>query len=65
LTDAFIDRFAVCGPAAEVAERLVGLRALGIDRIVVVPGSLDAEQAAAAEANEAFAADVLPVLLAA
>jgi 5,10-methylenetetrahydromethanopterin reductase len=65
LTDEFLDRFAVCGPAAEVTERLLELRGLGLDRLVVVPGSLDAEQDAAAAANEAFAADVLPALLAA
>jgi len=59
----FIDRFAVCGPADEVAERLAGLAALGIERLIVVPGSLDAEPAAVDAANERFAADVLPRLL--
>jgi 5,10-methylenetetrahydromethanopterin reductase len=62
LGDEFIDRFAVCGPAAEVAERLASLADLGLERIVVVPCSVDAEPAAVAESNERFAADVLPLL---
>ncbi|MDO8213961.1 LLM class flavin-dependent oxidoreductase [Conexibacter sp. CPCC 206217] len=65
LEDDFIDRFAVCGPAGEVLERLLALRDLGLERIVVVPGSLDADAAAVEASNERFAADVLPGLLAA
>lgn len=65
LEDDFIDRFSVCGPAAEVAERLAGFTELGIDRVIVVPGSLDAHPDALAESNARFAADVLPALLAA
>jgi 5,10-methylenetetrahydromethanopterin reductase len=65
LNDEFIDRFAVCGPAAEVAERLVALREIGLDRVVVVPGSLDADPDALAEADERFAAEVLPTVLSA
>jgi 5,10-methylenetetrahydromethanopterin reductase len=63
MEDAFVDRFAVCGPAEEVRERLLELRALGLDRIVVVPGSLDADPAAVLASDERFAADVLPALL--
>lgn len=62
LDDEFIDRFAVVGPAAEVAERLGALTRFGIERVIVVPGSLDADPAAVAESNARFAADVLPVL---
>jgi len=62
LEDDFIDRFAVCGPANEVADRLAALGELGIERVIVVPGSLDAEPAAVEESNERFAADVLPAL---
>jgi 5,10-methylenetetrahydromethanopterin reductase len=62
LDDEFIDRFAVVGPAAEVAERLAGLVELGIGRLIMVPGSLDADPRAVAESNAAFAADVLPRL---
>jgi 5,10-methylenetetrahydromethanopterin reductase len=62
LEDQFIDRFAVCGPADDVAERLAALGDLGIERLIVVPGSLDADPTAVAESNERFAAEVLPVL---
>lgn len=58
----FIDRFAVCGPPDEVAERLAALAGLGIDRLIVVPGSLDADPAAVDRSNELFAAEVLPRL---
>ena len=62
LEDDFIDRFAVAGPAAEVAERLAALSELGIERLVVVPGSLDADPEALEESNARFASDVLPAL---
>jgi 5,10-methylenetetrahydromethanopterin reductase len=62
LEDDFIDRFAVAGPAAEVAERLAALSELGIERLVVVPGSLDADPHAVEESNGRFASDVLPAL---
>jgi 5,10-methylenetetrahydromethanopterin reductase len=62
LEDEFIDRFAVCGPAEEVAERLSGLAELGIERVIVVPGSLDADPAAVAGSNQRFASEVLPEL---
>jgi 5,10-methylenetetrahydromethanopterin reductase len=63
LEDDFIDRFAVCGPAEEVAGRLAELKAVGLDRVIVVPGSLDADPEALAAANARFAAEVLPALL--
>jgi 5,10-methylenetetrahydromethanopterin reductase len=62
LSDDFIDRFAVCGPAAEVTERLLALAALGLRRLIVVPGSLDAGPDALAAANERFEREVLPAL---
>jgi 5,10-methylenetetrahydromethanopterin reductase len=62
LEDEFIDRFAVCGPPGEVTERLAALGGLGIERVIVVPGSLDADPAAVEESNERFAEDVLPAL---
>jgi 5,10-methylenetetrahydromethanopterin reductase len=62
MTDAFIDRCAVCGSAAEVLERLQALGELGLDRIIVVPGSLDADPAALARSDERFAAEILPYL---
>lgn len=62
MTPEFIDRFAVCGPAGQVADRLAALAGLGIDRLIVVPGSLDADPAAVDRSNERFAAEVLPQL---
>jgi 5,10-methylenetetrahydromethanopterin reductase len=62
LEDEFVDRFAVAGPADEVIERLRELAGLGIERIVVVPGSLDADPALVAETNAALARDVIPAL---
>ena len=62
LEDEFIDRFAVAGPAAEVLERLAELAALGIERVIVVPGSLDADPALVADSNARFAEEVLPHL---
>jgi 5,10-methylenetetrahydromethanopterin reductase len=62
LADDFIDRFAVVGPSKEVAARLAALAELGIERLIVVPGSLDADPTAVEEANARFAAEVLPAL---
>jgi 5,10-methylenetetrahydromethanopterin reductase len=62
LEDDFIDRFAVVGPAAEVAARLSGLAALGLERVIVVPGSLDADPDLVAETDATFATEVLPAL---
>jgi 5,10-methylenetetrahydromethanopterin reductase len=62
LGDEFIDRFAVCGPAAEVAARLAAMAEIGIERLIVVPGSLDARPEALAAAGERFERDVLPAL---
>jgi 5,10-methylenetetrahydromethanopterin reductase len=62
LSDDFIDRFAVCGPAEEVAARLRSIAALGIERLIVVPGSLDADPSAVTAANARFEHTVLPTL---
>jgi 5,10-methylenetetrahydromethanopterin reductase len=62
LQDEFIDRFAVAGPAEEVAERIAELAASGIERIVMVPGSLDANPVLVADTNARFADEVLPQL---
>lgn len=62
LADEFIDRFALLGSAEAVAERLAEIAALGITRIVVVPGSLDADPGLFREGNARFAEDVLPRL---
>jgi 5,10-methylenetetrahydromethanopterin reductase len=62
LSDDFIDRFAVCGPAEEVIARLRSIAALGIERLIVVPGSLDADPSAVTAANQRFEREVLPAL---
>jgi 5,10-methylenetetrahydromethanopterin reductase len=62
LADEFIDRFAVVGPAARVVEQLQEIASLGIERLIVVAGSLDADPEAVAAANAAFADQVLPQL---
>ncbi len=63
IDDEFIDRFAVCGPAEEVRERLARLgREHGLKRLIVVPGSLDADPEAMARSNQSFAEEVLPGL---
>jgi 5,10-methylenetetrahydromethanopterin reductase len=62
LPDEFLDRFAVVGPADRCTERLRELLGLGLGRIVVVPGSRDADPQALAESNARFASEVLPAL---
>lgn len=62
LGDEFIDRFAVVGTAEQVGARLAEITSLGIERIVVVAGSLDADPALVQESNARFAEDVLPGL---
>jgi 5,10-methylenetetrahydromethanopterin reductase len=62
LDDAFLDRFAVIGPGQRCADRLRELIALGLDRIVVVPGSRDSDPALLDATNAALAREVLPGL---
>lgn len=63
LEDEFIDRFAVCGPPDVVHGRLTEIGACGIDRVIVVPGSLDTPPDEMQLVNERFAREVLPALL--
>ena len=62
LEDEFIDRFAVVGDAASVAARLREIEALEIERIIVVPGSLDVDAAVNERTAERVARDVRPLL---
>ena len=62
LDDEFIERFAVVGPPERCAERLQHLAAVGLDRIVMVPGSIDADPDAVARSDELFAREVIPSL---
>jgi 5,10-methylenetetrahydromethanopterin reductase len=60
----FIDRFALTGPADHVARRLADIAAIGIERVIVVPGSLDSDEGDVLRSNERFARYVLPRLAA-
>ncbi len=62
LPDAFLDRFAVVGSPEHCTTRLRELIDLGLDRIIVVPGSRDADPDVLAASDELFAAGVLPRL---
>jgi 5,10-methylenetetrahydromethanopterin reductase len=62
LDDAFLDRFAVLGPPQRCADRLRELVALGLDRIVMVPGSRDSDPALLDATNTSLAREVLPAL---
>jgi 5,10-methylenetetrahydromethanopterin reductase len=62
LEDEFIDRFAVAGRPEVVAARLRDLAELGLQRVIVVPGSLDADPSLMEESNRLFATEVLPAL---
>jgi alkanesulfonate monooxygenase SsuD/methylene tetrahydromethanopterin reductase-like flavin-dependent oxidoreductase (luciferase family) len=55
LPDGFLDRFAVVGDPPTVRDRLRELLALGLDRLVLVPGSKDADPALAAHGDELVA----------
>ena len=60
LDEPFITKFAVAGSPEQCLARLRQLAALGLDRIVVVPGSRDADPARLARSNDLFAREVLP-----
>jgi 5,10-methylenetetrahydromethanopterin reductase len=62
LTAEFVDRFGIVGPPDHCVARLRELLALGIDRVIVVGPSVDADREAARIAVSAFARDVLPAL---
>ena len=62
LTPGFAARFAVYGPSAYCVDRLLELRDLGLDHLVVVGPSADADRAEATAARRRFAAEVLPAL---
>ena len=62
LPDDFLDRFTVAGNPAHCARRLRELAGLGLDRIVVVPASRDAEPALTAGSMRSFTEEVLPAL---
>ena len=62
LPDDFLDRFTVVGPPEHCIDRLRDLVTRGLERIVAVPASRDADPDAVAASNERFAREVLPAL---
>jgi len=62
LPDDFLQRFALVGPPAALVDRIGALRDRGLDRLVVVPASRDADPGFVADSNARFAAEVLPHL---
>lgn len=62
LPDEFVDRFGVVGPVEDVARRLRDLADLGLDRLVVIGGSRDADPAALIAANQRLMAEVAPLV---
>ena len=63
IADEFIDRFAVAGTPDEVLHRLRAISNSGVERVIVVPGSLDSDASRVHRSLDRFAADVLPKLL--
>ena len=63
IAEQFIDGFAVAGTPDEVLRRLRAISKSGVERVIVVPGSLDSDSAKVHRSLARFAADVLPELL--
>ena len=62
LPDDFIDRFAVAGPSEYCVARLSELIEAGAERLVLVPGSRDADRDELVASMARLAAEVLPAL---
>ncbi len=60
LPDAFIDQFAVTGTPEQVRSRLRAIEACGIERVIVVPGSLDSDADTVRNSCNQFAQEVIP-----
>ena len=60
--DDFVDRFAIAGPSDYCVDRLGELLDLGLNHLVFVTASRDADPKQAAEGNERLASEVLPQL---
>jgi 5,10-methylenetetrahydromethanopterin reductase len=59
LSDEFVDSYAIVGPPDHCIARLRALAELGLDKLVIVGGTLGADRQAAAEADDVIAAHVL------
>jgi len=62
LSDDFLDAFAVAGPVDECVTRLSALMEVGVDRIVMVPGSRDADRDELVASIGRLGQEVLPRL---
>jgi 5,10-methylenetetrahydromethanopterin reductase len=62
LTDEFLDAFAIAGPVDDCVARLSALMEVGLDRIVMVPGSRDADRAELMSSIGRISEEVLPRL---
>ena len=62
LPDDFIDGFAAIGDVAHVTQRLRAIAATGVDRIVLIAGSLAVEPELIAQSITALSTQVLPAL---
>jgi 5,10-methylenetetrahydromethanopterin reductase len=62
LDDSFLDRFTIVGTPEHCRARLAELIDLGLDRIVLVPGSRDSNPELLDQSNQRIAAEVLPAL---
>jgi 5,10-methylenetetrahydromethanopterin reductase len=62
LPDDFLDRFAVVGTPEQCTQRLRDLISAGVQRLIIVPGSRDADPELVTRSNELFARDVIPAL---
>lgn len=60
--DAFVSRFAITGPPAHCIERRRALSELGLDRLVLIVSSRDADPALAAASVKRLASEVIPEL---
>lgn len=62
LPDEFIDRFSIAGPSEYCASRLAELVDAGVERLVLVPGSRDADRGELSASMTRMASEVLPKL---
>jgi alkanesulfonate monooxygenase SsuD/methylene tetrahydromethanopterin reductase-like flavin-dependent oxidoreductase (luciferase family) len=62
LPDAFLDDFAAIGDVARVTDRLRAIAATGVDRIVMIGGSLGIEMERVQRSLLALSTEVLPKL---
>jgi 5,10-methylenetetrahydromethanopterin reductase len=65
LDDEFIDGFAVVGSAEQCRRRLAELVGLGLNRVILVPGSRDSDPRVLASTNAALAHEVVAALVSA